>query len=132
MEEGEMTDNGTEKASESRQRWFADVQAALDRTGDALRTAWDATKDSRMSALESAKQAAQELGEVIDQGINAAKERWAESGPVTEAEAPEVPVDAPSADEPLTKEPISIETEPVPESGDVSITPVETDTTEQS
>jgi hypothetical protein len=131
MEEGEMTDNGTEKASESRQRWFADVQAALDRTGDALRTAWDATKDSRMSALESAKQAAQELGEVIDQGINAAKERWAESGPVTEAEAPEVPV-APPPEEPVNKEPISIESEPVPESGDVSVTPVETDTTEQS
>jgi hypothetical protein len=134
MEEGEMTDSGTEKASESRQRWFADVQAALDRTGDALRTAWDATKESRMSALESAKQAAQELGEVIDQGINAAKERWAESGPVTEAEAPEapeVPV-APTPEEPVTKEPISIESEPVPESGDVSITPVETDTTEQS
>jgi hypothetical protein len=131
MEEGEMTDSGTEKASESRQRWFADVQAALDRTGDALRTAWEATKDSRMSALESAKQAAQELGEVIDQGINAAKERWAESGPVTETEAAEVPV-APPAEKPVTKEPISIEAEPVPESGDVSVTPVETDTTEQS
>jgi hypothetical protein len=121
-----MTDNGTEKASENRQRWFADMQAALDRTGDALRTAWEATKDSRMSALESAKQAAQELGEVIDQGISAAKERWAESGPATEAPSTEVP-----AEETVTTEPITIEAEPIPESGDVSITPVETDTTEQ-
>jgi hypothetical protein len=132
MEEVQMTDNGTDKASESRQRWFADVQGALDRTGDALRTAWEATKDSRMSALESAKQAAQELGEVIDQGINAAKERWAESGPVTEAETPDTSVDVPTPEEPVAKEPISIEAEPIPSSGDVSVTPVETDTTEQS
>jgi hypothetical protein len=124
MEESEMTDNGTDKASESRQRWFADVQGALDRTGDALRTAWEATKDSRMSALESAKQAAQELGEVIDQGINAAKERWAESGP---AEPPEIEVEEGA----VSVEPISIEAEPIPESGDVSVTPVETDTTEE-
>ena len=27
-----MTDNGTDKGSESRQRWIADVQSALDRT----------------------------------------------------------------------------------------------------
>jgi hypothetical protein len=125
-----MTDNGTDKASESRQRWFAEVQGALDRTGDALRTAWEATKDSRMSALESAKQAAQELGEVIDQGISAAKERWAESGPATDDVAPEVPVE----DEGVTIEPIepiAVEGEPIPESGDVSVTPVETDTTDQ-
>lgn len=121
-----MTDNGTDKASESRQRWFADVQGALDRTGDALRTAWEATKDSRMSALESAKQAAQELGEVIDQGINAAKERWAESGPA-DAEPPEIEVEEGA----VSVEPISIEAEPIPESGDVSVTPVETDTTEE-
>jgi hypothetical protein len=53
------------------------MQDALDRTGDAIRTAWDASRETRMSALESAKQAAQELGEAIDKGIAAAKERWA-------------------------------------------------------
>ena len=41
-----------------------------------------------MSALESAKQAAQELGEVIDQGIAAAKERWATGDQAEEADTP--------------------------------------------
>ena len=123
-----MTDNGTDKGSESRQRWFAEVQGALDRTSDALRTAWDATKDSRMSALESAKQAAQELGEVIDQGISAAKERWAASEPAGEA----APSEAPFAEEVAPKASIEIESEPTPEASDVTVTPVETDTTEES
>ena len=70
--EDKMTDSG----EDARRRWVGEVQEALDRTGDALRTAWGATRESRMSALESAKQAAKELGEVIDQGITAAKERW--------------------------------------------------------
>ena len=105
-----MTDNGTDKTSDSRQRWFADVQGALDRTSDALRTAWEATKDSRMSALESAKQAAQELGEVIDQGISAAKERWAAS----EAAGGETPSEVPIEDEAVAKEPITIEAESAP------------------
>lgn len=123
-----MTDNGTDKGSESRQRWFAEVQGALDRTSDAVRTAWDATRDTRMSALESAKQAAQELGEVIDQGISAAKERWAASEPAGEPAPAEVPVE----EEAAPKEPIEIESEPTPDSSDVSVTPVETDTTKES
>jgi hypothetical protein len=122
-----MTDNGTDKGSESRQRWFADVQGALDRTSDALRTAWEATKDSRMSALESAKQAAQELGEVIDQGISAAKERWAASETAGAADSTEGMVE----EETAPKEPIAIETEPTPDSGDVTVTPVESDPTDQ-
>ena len=76
-----MTDNGaqdkTTESSEARQRWIEEVQEALDRTGDAIRTAWDATRESRMSALESAKQAAQELGRVLDKGVAAARDRWA-------------------------------------------------------
>lgn len=123
-----MTDNGTDKTSDSRQRWFADVQGALDRTSDALRTAWEATKDSRMSALESAKQAAQELGEVIDQGISAAKERWAAS----EAAGAETPSEVPIEDEAVAKEPITIEAEPTPDSTDVTVTPVEADPTDES
>lgn len=122
-----MTDNGTDKGPESRQQWIANVQGALDRTSDALRTAWEATKDSRMSALESAKQAAQELGEVIDQGISAAKERWASSEPASEAESTEIPIE----EEAAPKEPIAVETEPTPDSTDVTVTPVEADTTDQ-
>lgn len=77
-----MTQNNGDSGSEqpeSRQRWLEDVQAALDRTGDAIRTAWESTRESRMSALESAKQAAQDLGDAIDKGLAAAKERWAET-----------------------------------------------------
>lgn len=125
-----MTDNGMDKASEKAQRWFADVQGALDRTSDALRTAWDATKDSRMSALESAKQAAQELGEVIDQGISAAKERWAASETAGAESAPSA--DVPVEEEAAPKEPIAIESEPTPDSSDVTVTPVESDTTDQA
>jgi len=121
-----MTDNGTEGnttgSGDSKQRWVTEVQEALDRTGDALRTAWEATRESRMSALESAKQAAQELGEVIDQGIAAAKERWAASEP-DEAEAPEMPI----ADEVISEEPATSEAEPTPMSGDVTVTPIESD-----
>jgi hypothetical protein len=75
-----MTDNqdkSAESGDSARSRWVDDMQDALDRTGDAIRTAWDASRETRMSALESAKQAAQELGEAIDKGIAAAKERWA-------------------------------------------------------
>ena len=101
------------------------MQEALDRTGDALRTAWDATRESRMSALESAKQAAQELGEVIDQGIAAAKERWAADSQGEETETP-------FAEEPISEEPVVIEAEPTPPSGDVTVIPEETDTTEEA
>jgi hypothetical protein len=126
--ENAMSDPGDKmpEAGESKQqRWFNDVQEALDRTGDALRTAWDATRDSRMSALESAKQAAQELGEVIDQGIAAAKERWAADNQGEETETP-------FAEEPASEEPLVSEAEPIPASGDVTVIPVETDTTEQA
>ena len=122
-------DNTTEAGESKQQRWFAEVQDALDRTGDALRTAWDATRDSRMSALESAKQAATELGEVIDQGIAAAKERWAAADQETEKETAEPSV---AADDVVPKEPIVVEAEPTPPSGDVTVIPIETDTTDQS
>ena len=73
-----------------KQRWLEDIQEALERTGDAIRTAWDATRDSRMSALESARQAAQELGVALDKGISAARERWAGAEP-GEPASPETP-----------------------------------------
>lgn len=72
-----MTDESrTEESGESRPRWIKEAQEALDRTADAVRTAWDTTRGSRMSALESAKQAAKELGEALERGVEAAKERW--------------------------------------------------------
>jgi hypothetical protein len=73
------TDNNDDRTNESAdaRKWVDDAQAALDRTVEAMRSAWDATRESRMSALESAKQAAQELGRVLDKGVAAARDRWA-------------------------------------------------------
>ena len=121
----DQDDTTTEAGESKQQRWFAEVQEALDRTGDALRTAWEATRDSRMSALESAKQAAQELGEVIDQGIAAAKERWAAADQTEEAETP-------IAEETTPDETGASDAEPIPMSGDVTVTPVESDSSEQT
>jgi hypothetical protein len=122
----DQDDTTTEAGESKQQRWFAEVQEALDRTGDALRTAWEATRDSRMSALESAKQAAQELGEVIDQGIAAAKERWAAADQTEETESPFAEEATPA------EETIGSDAEPIPMSGDVTVTPVESDPDEQS
>lgn len=83
-------DDPTTGPGEPKQRWLEDIQEALERTGDAIRTAWDATRDSRMSALESARQAAQELGDALDKGISAARERWTTAEP-GEPASPETP-----------------------------------------
>lgn len=60
----------------SRPEWFTDAEDALERIGDAVKAAWETTRDTRMSALESARQAANQLGEAIDRGIETARERW--------------------------------------------------------
>lgn len=67
-----MTDN----EPQSGQRWVDDVEKALNRTSDALKAAWEGTHESRMSALERAKEAANRLGDAIDQGIELAKKSW--------------------------------------------------------
>ncbi|HVR80257.1 MAG TPA: hypothetical protein VMS99_17940 [Acidimicrobiia bacterium] len=98
-----MTENSQDRAEESsdRSRWVDEVQEAFDRTGEAIRTAWDATRESRMSALEAAKQAASELSDVIDQGIAAARERWAASeSPGGDATADETSEEANPGHEP--------------------------------
>ena len=119
-----MTDNETPKggtdSSEARPRWLDEVQEALDRTGDAVRTAWEATRESRMSALESANQAAQELGEVLDKGIAAAKERWAATDQAAGDQVPETA--APAQGEPPVTSP----------TGDVTVTPVADETADQT
>ncbi len=58
-----MTDESrSETTEESKPKWIREAQEALDRTADAVRTAWDATRETRASALEAAKQAVKELG----------------------------------------------------------------------
>lgn len=90
-----MTDQGQGNTPEDRPRpeWVDEAEDALERVGEALRAAWDETKEARASALDSAKQAAKQLGEAIDRGVDAARSRWqaAESGqsPPGEEEAPE-------------------------------------------
>ena len=59
--------------------WYREAEDALQRAGDALKNAWDASRDARMSALESAKKAAQQLGEAIERGVAGAKGRWSDS-----------------------------------------------------
>jgi len=71
-----MTDPETGHTSDEKPRWLRDVQEAMERASSAFQAAWESTKEERASALESAKRAASELGEVFDQGISAARRRW--------------------------------------------------------
>jgi len=64
-----------------------DAEEALSRTGDALKAAWEGSREARMSALEAAREAANRLGEAIDKGVAVARESW-EAGGGGESEAP--------------------------------------------
>lgn len=72
-ESKQPTDEGKGQGAKD---WFDEAEDALEKAGVALRAAWDASRDARMSALESAKKAAKELGDAIDRGVAGAKERW--------------------------------------------------------
>ncbi|HKX74716.1 MAG TPA: hypothetical protein VJR05_04925 [Acidimicrobiia bacterium] len=65
-----------EDESHTDRGWLDDAEQALDRVTKALGAAWEATREARMSALESAKTAAKQLGEAIDRGAEAARLRW--------------------------------------------------------
>lgn len=82
----EETHSNPDEAGEGRQRWAREAQEALDRTADALKTAWEASRDSRMSALEAAKRAARELGDALERGVEAARQRWEAESPDEDAE----------------------------------------------
>lgn len=60
----------------TRPEWVNEAEEALERAADAIRSAWDQTRDSRMTALDSAKQAAKQLGEAIDRGVETARRSW--------------------------------------------------------
>lgn len=80
-----------EEPTQQRSDWASEAEAALEGVGNALREAWEASRDARLNALESAKKAAQQLGEAIDSGVAAAKEKWdaqGESPDQAEVEAP--------------------------------------------
>lgn len=61
---------------QSNKRWIEEAEDALNRTTEALRAAWDESREARMSTLEAAREAANRLGTAIDQGIEAAKQSW--------------------------------------------------------
>lgn len=63
-------------------RWMDEAEETFDRAADALRAAWDATRESRAGALEAALSAFDELTTAAERGVAAAVERW------KEAEAP--------------------------------------------
>jgi hypothetical protein len=53
--------------------WKVEAEEALERAGESLRAAWEASRDTRLAALEGARQ----FGEAIDRGVAAARDRWA-------------------------------------------------------
>jgi len=57
-------------------QWISDAEEALSRTGEALKTAWNETKENRMATLEAAREAASRLGKAIEEGIEAARKSW--------------------------------------------------------
>lgn len=85
-----MTEEPENESTEQRPRpeWIDEAEEALERAGDALRTAWEETRDSRMNALGSAKQAAKQLADAIDRGVDAARTRWQAAGETEEAPPP--------------------------------------------
>jgi ElaB/YqjD/DUF883 family membrane-anchored ribosome-binding protein len=89
-------DRTTEDRDQTTKRWIDEAEEALTRTGDALRAAWDQTKEARASALDAAREAATRLGDAIDQGIEAAKKTW---DPAREAGTGEGPEEAAQEEE---------------------------------
>ncbi len=82
----------SEEDQASRPDWVKEAEEALDRATESIRNAWDETRDSRISALGSAKQAAKQLGEAIDRGVETARSSWqsseGESSPFGDESAP--------------------------------------------
>lgn len=66
----------TDDQGKSGKRWSEEAEEALERTGDALRAAWEGSREARMSALEAAREAASRLAEAIDRGVAGARETW--------------------------------------------------------
>ena len=94
MTDEAKTPEPKDEAAEQKTDWASEAEVALEGVGNALREAWEASRDARLSALESAKKAALQLGEAIDHGVAAAKEKWeAQSGSTIPDEAEATPAD---------------------------------------
>ena len=66
--------------------WVSEAETALNRTAEALRAAWDGSRDSRMKTLEAAKEAAAQLGKAIDEGLDVARDAWSRTTSTAEGE----------------------------------------------
>lgn len=88
----------TNEQEQTKPKWVEEAEEALNRATNALRTAWEETKDERVATLEAAKEAASRLGQAIDHGIEVAKERL---GPTAEETDPE---ESAAPAEPATEE----------------------------
>jgi hypothetical protein len=71
-----VTDQESAGEKTGRPDWMKDAEAAFEKLGDSIGAAWEATKDVRLAALESAKTAAKQLSEAIDRGVEAARQQW--------------------------------------------------------
>ncbi|MGH3651070.1 MAG: hypothetical protein ACRDU9_10225 [Acidimicrobiia bacterium] len=67
----------TEDDKRTDKDWKVEAEEALERAGESLRAAWEASRETRLGGLERARQAARQFGEAIDRGVAAARERWA-------------------------------------------------------
>jgi hypothetical protein len=76
----------SDNEDQNQQRWVDEAEGALNRAGEAIKSAWEQTRDARIAALETAREAADRLGETIDQGIEAAKQTWDSSARVRAAD----------------------------------------------
>jgi hypothetical protein len=70
--DNEASGDGEDRAAPS---WFDEAEKALDKVAESLRAAWEETREPRMSALEAAKKAAEQLGEAIDAGVDVVRKR---------------------------------------------------------
>jgi hypothetical protein len=73
----------TEEKTGGSKKWVDDAEQALNKASEALKAAWDGTREARMSTLEAAKEAAAQLGQALDKAIEAARESW-DSSPRTD------------------------------------------------
>lgn len=96
----------TEQRDSEARKWMDDAEEALNRASEAVKSAWEGTKDTRMSALEAAREAATQLGKAIDLGIDRARETWDSSKAKEAGDKPPVPEEpsSPAPPPPMSEE----------------------------
>ena len=78
----------SERPPSDAKKWIDEAEAALNRTAEALRAAWEGTRESRTKTLEAARDAASQLGKAIDEGLEVARETWSSRSSTPEENSP--------------------------------------------